>query len=204
MRNLLLSALMIALLVLSACDGTKQQRLEDYRTRFTESDAVAMTAVVQANCGETAERYTLQYSYDGTQWTVLVTEPAYASGLTARIGRDGSQLEYDGAILATGKLLENGISPIASLPLLAEILSTGSFDCLWTEGELLAGTYVYDDALSGTVWFDGAGLPVAAELTEHGITKLRCSFSNIEIKDSGHETTDKTHLGGNQSDSSGA
>ena len=203
MRKLISSALMITMLVLTACGSTKQQ-LEAHRARFTEADTMRMTAQVQADCGGSPETFTLEYSYDGTQWTALVTEPAFAAGVTARIGDDSSELEYDGAILDTGNLLENGISPIASMPLVAEILREGSFDCGWTENELLAGTYLYDDATACTVWFDAGGLPVAAELTEHGITKLRCILTNTEIKDSGHETTDETHLGGNQSDGSGA
>lgn len=204
MRKLMCSALMIGLLVLSACGGTKQQRLESFRERFAESDSLRMTARVQADCGDTVETYTLEYSYDGAEWTVLVTEPAFAAGITARIGADASELEYDGAILATGDLLENGISPIASVPLLAETLRTGTFDSMWSEEELLAGTYLYDDARSASVWFDAAGLPIAGELMENGITKVRCTFANTEIKDSNDETTDKTNMGGDQSDPFGA
>lgn len=160
-----------------------------------------MTAQVQTDHGDTVEEYTLEYSFDGTEWTALVVQPAILSGITAHIGEDATELEYDGAILAAGDVLSAGVSPIGAVPLLVRAIETGSLDCVWTEGDLIGGTYLYDDAVSISVWYDAEGTPAAAELTENGIVKARCHFSNAEVDS--HGTTDKTDLGGDQPESSG-
>lgn len=200
MRKRICSALMIGCLALTACGSTKQQRLESARTRIAEAQSMTMTAQVQADFGETVEQYTLEYSYDGEMWTALVTRPEFVAGVTARIAKDASELEYDGAILTTGDLTGNGIAPISAVPLMHETLTKGMTDSVWEEGELLAGTFIYDDAISVSVWFDAAGTPTAAELAENGIVKAECILTEVEIK---HGTTEKTDLGGDQPDESG-
>lgn len=203
MRRRLCSALMILCLGLTACGGPEQQ-LESFAARLSEADGIRMTAQVQTDHGETVEEYTLEYSFDGTEWTALVMQPEVLAGITAHIGEDATEIEYDGTILAAGDILSIGVSPIASVPVLVRTVQTGSLDCLWTEGDLLAGTYLYDDAVSVTIWFDTAGSPAAAELTENGIVKARCHFTNVSIEDGSHGTTDETDLGGDQPEQSGA
>ena len=189
--------------MLTACGSTTQKRLESYCTHMVQSTNMTMTAKLQADFDETVENYTLRYSFDGQQWTVLVTEPAFVSGITARITKDASELEYDGAILTTGDLTGNGIVPISAMPLVYETLCVGMLDCVWEEGEKIAATYVYDDAISVSVWFDSAGSLVAAELVENGIVKARCLLEDVEIKEANHGTTEETDLGGDQSGESG-
>lgn len=203
MRKRICSALMIGCLALTACGSTKQQRLESARTRIAEAQSMTMTAQVQADFGETIEQYTLAYSYDGACWTALVMEPEIVAGVTARISKDASELEYDGTILTTGDLTGNGVAPISAVPLVHETLRDGMTDCVWEEGELLAGTFVYDDAISVSVWFDAEGMPTAAELTENGIVKAECMLTDVEIKEAAHGTTEKADLGGDQPKESG-
>jgi len=189
--------------MLTGCGSTKQQRLESARARMVQAQSVTMTAQVQADFGETIEQYTLEYGYDGETWTVFVIQPEAVSGITARITEDASQLEYDGAILTTGDLTGKGIVPISAVPLIYETLNKGMTDSVWEERDLLAGTFVYDDTISVSVWFDAAGNPTAAELTENGIVKAKCILTDVEIKDINHGTTEKTDLGGNQPEESG-
>ena len=203
MRKLLCSALMINCLVLSACADTEQQ-VRAYNEALCDAASVRMTAQVQADHGDTVECYTLEYSYDGSEWSALVTEPEILSGISAHMDGDGSELEFDGVMIAAGDILSNGVSAIGAVPLLWEALETGSLDCVWEEGGLMAGTYIYNDTIGMTLWYNAEGLPAAAELTENGIGKVSCHFTNTEIKDSGNETTDKTNLGGDQSPRSGA
>lgn len=203
MRHILCSALMILCLGLAACGGPEQQ-LESFGTRLSEADSIRMTAQVQTDHGETVEEYTLEYSFDGTKWTALVMQPNMLAGITAHMGEDATEIEYDGAILAAGDILSMGVSPIASVPMLVRTVQKGSLDCYWTEGDLLAGTYIYDDAVCVTVWYDSGGNPAAAELTENGVVKARCHFFDVRIEDGSHGTTDKTDLGGNQPEQSGA
>lgn len=198
MKKCLCSLPMILCLVLTACGGTKGQQLESDRNRFAQAEQITLTAQVQADFGETVEEYTVEYRFAQETWTALVTQPEFVAGITARITQDASELEYQGAILPTGDLTGNGIVPISAVPMIQETLRTGLLDSVWTEGELLAGTFVYDDAISVTVWFDARGLPAAGQLAENGIVKAECFFSNVEIEESSHGTTEETDLGGNQ------
>ena len=202
MRKLLCSALMITCLVLSACADTEQQ-VRAYNKVLCDATAVRMTAQVQADHGDTVECYTLEYSYDGSEWTAMVTAPDILSGISVHMDGDGSELEFDGVMIAAGDVLSNGVTAIGAVPLLWETLKTGSLDCVWEEGELQAGTYVYDDTIGMSLWYNAAGEPVAAELTENGIGKVSCHFTKVEIRNSGNETTDETNLGGNQPEQSG-
>jgi hypothetical protein len=186
---------MINCLVLSACGSTEQQ-VRSYAQALCGAERLGMTAQVQADHGDTVECYTLEYDYDGSGWTALVTAPDILAGISVHMDETGSSLEYDGVMLAAGDILSKGVTAIGSVPLAMDALRTGSLDSVWAEGELLAGAYVYDDTVAVTLWYDEAGLPVAAELTENGIGKVSCHFTNTEIKDSGNETTDKTNLGG--------
>ena len=196
MRKIICSALMILCLGLTACGGTQQQ-VRSFADAFGTASQLHLTAQVQSISGDTVEEYTLEYGYDGLGWTAVVLAPQVLAGISARMEDDGSKLEYDGMVLAAGNLLTMGLSPIAAVPLVHEAVERGCLDCVWTEGELLAGTFLYDDAVSATVWFDATGNPVAAELTENGIVQLQCRFTKVTIKDGRNESTDETNLGGN-------
>lgn len=202
MRKLICSALMILCLVLTGCGSTKEQKFESARSRLTEA-GISLTAQVQADFGETVEEYTLDYSYDGEIWTVLVREPEFVSGITARIGEDASELEYDGAILTTGDLTGSGIVPISAVPMVWETLETGTVDSVWFEENLLAAMLIYDDVISVTLWINEMYDPVAATLAEDGIVKATCTLTNIQIEEANHGTNDETDLGGDQSGESG-
>ena len=203
MRKLICSALMIQCLVLTACGSTVEHRVNSYCDRMTQAEEFRLTANVQADFGKTIEEYTLEYVFDGEQWTVYVVQPHFVSGITARITKDASELEYDGAILTTGDLTGKGIVPISALPLIHEALSIGMIDCVWAENDMVAGTYIYDDDISVSIWFDKQGNPVAAELMECGAVKAKCVLEDAEIKEAGNETTEETDLGGNQPKESG-
>lgn len=200
MRKLICSALMITCLVLTACADTEQQ-VRSFSEGLCGASSARMTAQVQADCGDTVESYTLQYNYDGSRWTAMVTAPDVLAGITLHMEGDGSQLEYDGVMLAAGDILSNGVTAIGSVPLVWETLRTGSLDCVWQEGELLGAAYVYDDTIGMSLWYDAQGLPVAAELTENGIGKVSCHFTEIEVDR--NATTEDKNLGGNQSGESG-
>lgn len=203
MRKVLISALMIACLGLTAC-GSDEQQLEQARSRLTQAETLTLTAQLQANFGETAERFLLEHSYAADTWTVTVTEPAVLQGVTARMTEHGSELEYDGAILTTGAVMGNGLSPIGAVPLIWETLRIGTVDSVWTEGALLVAKLIYDDNISVTIWLED-GLPVGAELAENNIVKVVCTITNVRIKEATERgTTENANLGGNQPGESGA
>lgn len=199
----MISALMISCLLLCGCGRSKEKRMEEACERLACGQEIALTAQVQANFGETVESYTLDCSYDGEDWRILVTAPQAVAGIAARIGEHASEVEYEGAILSTGALLRRGISPIGAVPMVYEAVSGGVLDSVWEESQLLAGAFSYDDALGATVWFDEENTLVAGELTENGIVKAVCRFENVQIKETEHGTEEKTNLGGDSSGESG-
>lgn len=202
MRKLCCSALMIACLMLSACGGTEQQ-VRTFNEVLCGAASVRTAVQVTADCGDTVECFTLEYMYDGSEWTALVTAPAVLSGIAVHIGEAGTELEFDGVMLAAGDVLSSGVTAIGSVPLIWDALRTGSLDCVWTEGALLGCTLRYDDAISVSLWYNAEGLPAAAEVTENGIGKISCRFSNTKIEVGTHGSTKDTDLGGDQPEQSG-
>ena len=176
MRRLLCSALMIICLMLSACAGTEQQ-VRAYNEALCNVESVRTAVQVTADCGDSVECYTLEYTFDGSEWSALVIAPSVLAGITVHMGSDGTELEFDGVMMAAGDVLSSGVTAVGSVPLIWDALRTGSLDCVWTEGELLGCTLLYDDGVSVSLWYNAEGLPAAAELTEHGIGKI--SFHGI-------------------------
>lgn len=185
MRRLKLAALMMVLVLLSACGGDKSRgELEALRQRIEVSQSVEMTAHVMADMGETAEEYTLSLAWSAEESVVAVLEPELIRGVRAHIGADGDSVEYEGAILAVGRLSENGLSPVTALPELIAAIRTAHAETFWTEGENYAMTLVPDDEMRITLWMDAQGIPVAAEFISEldGKVLLRCEISEFIIQ----------------------
>ena len=111
MRKLICSALMITCLMLTACASIEQQ-VRTLNEALCGAASVRMTAQVQADCGDTVESYTLEYHYDGSRWSAMVTAPDVLTGITVHMSDDGSELEYDGVMLAAGDIPPTGSQPL--------------------------------------------------------------------------------------------
>lgn len=193
MRKSILSALMIMMLVLTGCGGTVQRKFDAAQKQFAQANQMHITAEIQADFGKSVENYTLDYQFQDETWTATVKAPEVLAGITARIAEDSSEIEYDGVILPTGDLRKQGVSPIYSVPLLVDTLKNGTTDSVWREGEHIVAKQVYDEEIAVTVWFSAEGTLVAGELSENGTVKVKCTFSQVELKNTAPETTEDVH-----------
>ena len=96
-------------------------------------------------------------------------------------------MEYDGAVLDTGAVTEDGLSPAEALPVLISQWQTGyisgcNFEKLG-DSETLAVTTDITETVRQRSWFDAKSrLPVRSELTDGGKTVITCEFENVVIE----------------------
>ena len=176
MKKIILSAALLASLLLSGCGNAAQQRYLAYSQELSEQDSLGFTARLTAVYPDRSADFTLRYELsDGVQ-RVTVLEPESIRGVSARIGEDGTKLEYDGAILDTGDLDRSGLSPLSALPLLVEALKSGHANAFWTEEDCDVVELLVDDVTTVRVHFDAAGRPASAELISDGVVRVQCEI----------------------------
>ncbi len=185
MRRLKLAALMMILVLLSACGGDRtRETFEALRQGIESSGSVTLTACVIGNLADSVEEYTLSMNWSAEGAVIEVLQPELIAGVRARIGAESDSVEYDGAILAVGRLSEGGLSPVTAMPELIAAINDAHAETFWTEGEHYAVSLVPDDELRITLWLDAQGLPVAAEFINQadGLVLLRCDISEFNIQ----------------------
>lgn len=191
MRKLLCCVLMMTLL-LTACGGGREgSEAEELalqaRGAYLAMTACSGTAQVTADYGQRVYRYTMSFSSDQEGTVLTLLEPETVAGITARLsGEEGSLLEYDGAVLETGPLNEDGLTPVSAVPALLDAIRTGYLDIcdLEERGEqrLLRLTIRDPQAQPGTgvetdLWFDAASLSLCrGEISQDGFCVIQCEF----------------------------
>ncbi len=180
MKRTALFALTIALLLLPGC-GMKAEEtaIRDFQTALAAAQKVSFTAEVRADFSDKIEEYTLNYTKDADGAAVEVEKPELLAGLRARVGKDASALEYDGAALDTGPLAAWGLCPVSSLPELAAAMADGHLDLVWREGDAVAARFIPRDDLTVTVWFGADGAPYHAEEQSDGKVLVYCDIINF-------------------------
>jgi hypothetical protein len=178
---------MIALcLLLTGCGGGETAQTDLAQTLREEYAAVTTwsgTAQVTADYGQRVYQYTLEGVGTEGAVTLTVTAPAEVAGVSARIADGQTRLEYDGAMLETGPLSPEGLSPVSAMPALLDYARAG-FSDQWSEEEGLLRVDYRDpdnDPGSGTeavLWFDPASHDlVRGEITVDGYRVILCQWT---------------------------
>ena len=170
MKKLCLWLVLVLSLLLSGC-GRERAMLSEYEAlskRLAETETLSFTAKLRAEYEHKTARFTLDYREDGGLASVTVTAPELIAGICARVGRDGTKLEYGDVSLDTGDLDDRGLSPMSALPLLVKTLRSVSPESCWQEDGRTVVQLLADDALLCTVWLGSEGLPVRAEIISDG------------------------------------
>lgn len=184
---------MIALcLLLSSCGGGEvpaEDPAQTIREEYTAMTACSGAAEITADYGQRVYQYALEFDWAEEELTITVTAPEEVAGVTARVAGGETRLEYDGAILETGPLSPEGLSPVSALPALLNYVRTGFSDQSGTEGEgeqrLLRVDYrdPDHDPGSGTeaaVWFHPEDHSlVRGEILVDGYRVIDCVFTQF-------------------------
>ena len=158
-----------------------------YRETLTQAQEISFQAALRADYGETVLEYALQFSRSAEGTTVEVLSPELIAGVKAHVDGESDTLEYDGLILETGDLTDDGLTPVSALPALVDSLQSGYFQKLWLEdageGQVVAVQLAVSDSCMQTVWMEEATLtPLYAELSCGDQTVLYCTITGWSIK----------------------
>lgn len=170
-------------LLLSACGRANavKSAYEDFSKKLSSADAFSFTAAVRAEYEHKTARFTLSYTEDESGGTVSVIAPELISGISARVSKGSTRLEYGDISLDVGMLNEHGLSPMSSLPALADALKSGHMESFWTEDGKTVLQLIPNDELICTVWFSDSMTPLHAEIQSDGRVIIYAEISEWKI-----------------------
>ena len=182
------------LLLLSGCGGERkadaEQQAYALRDRYEARAACSGSVTLTADYGQRVYDYQLDFSWSGTDGlTVTVVEPEMVAGVTATVTEGSSQLTFDGAVLETGDLGADGLSPLSAIPrILSDVREQYIGECCLTELEGQSALQMTcrdpeSPAAGGTeavLWLEpDSGALLQAELYEDGYRVIFCRFDSF-------------------------
>lgn len=181
---------LIAIVLLTSCQSSKSSGQElalDIRTTLLEASKLEMTVNVAADYGDRVYDFTFNYSGDANNGQIELTAPEAVAGLKAKVSVSGGTLEYDGAVLDTGAVTADGLSPADVLPVLISQWESGYISgCNYEKlGDIntLAVTTNITETVSQRTWFDVKTLlPLRSELSDNDRMVLSCEFGDVIIE----------------------
>lgn len=193
-RSGMVCVLMITLL-LSACGGGKgnlaQELALTVRTAYSAAKGCTGRMKVVADYGQRVYTYTLSLAADGQETVLTVVQPEEIAGIVARVKPGESWLEYDGAVLETGPLSREGLTPLGAVPALLEAARSGFMESCGMEllGERQTlRVFCRDPAgtvgagLETMLWFDAdTHMLVRGEILSDGYRVILCEFEEFSL-----------------------
>ena len=195
MRRLTACVLMMTLLLCSckAAGGeTPEEAALAVRDVYLDGAGWNADADITASVGNKVFDFTLAVQWRREGETVLsITAPELLAGITARMAKGETVLEYDGAGLSLGLLDDSGLTPVAAVTACMEQIQQGWMaKCAWA-GENDAHLQIsFQDPErednAGTQFlltFDRAGYALlSAEVSAQGRTVLSAQFSDFTME----------------------
>lgn len=195
MKRRLCALMMTLILPLAAC-GEKgkneaEEALSQIRGQYLEMTVCSGHAELTADYGQRVYSYGLDFSWQREGETLLtLTAPEIVAGTVAHIAAGETALEYDGVMLETGALNEEGLSPVDALPALLRYAREGfAAECDLEEEPSRLHVICRDPELepgTGTeaqLWFaPDTGALLRGELSEGGVTVIQCDISNFTME----------------------
>ena len=199
MQRKAIAALMISLLLLSACGhGAGERSFQTFRDTLTGS-LVTVTAQVHADYGDTVADYTLTCRELADGYDLTVIAPETAKGVGAHLRRGESTLTFDDILLPAGDLNAAGLTPLTALPYVVDAVRSGYVDLTWQEDGLLVVQLITDDHTVVRLYLDGT-VPQCAELSVDDTLCLRCTIENWNLEQgSTNDESQNSNMGRDQS-----
>ena len=194
-RSSVACVLMISLL-LSACgtgEGTTglQEQALAIRSSYLECTGCTAQLNVTADYGQRVYAYTVNVTATAEETVLVVAQPQELAGVTVRLNGKRGQLEYDGAMLETGPLDGEGLTPLGAVPALLECARSGFIDSCTTErlGERDILRILCRDPEKAvgtgretTLWFDTqTHALVRGEIAVDGYRVILCEFLQFSL-----------------------
>lgn len=179
--------MMMLCLLLSACGGTESRMQEalQFRTALLGAPACSFTLELTAQGENEAFACTLAcaVSQDGTT-EVTVLSPEEIAGVSAAVGDGGAAVRYEGVRLDFGEL-SGSVTPVGAPGLLYAAWTGGYIAAAGQEDDATLTRYLLgsgSDERQVDTWLDAAGIPVACEVVEGGVTVLQCRITDWRLE----------------------
>lgn len=208
MRRILSCVLMMTLLLCGCKAGggeTPEEAALAIRDAYLGAAGWNAEADITASVGDKVFDFTLNVQWRREGETVLaITAPELLAGITARIAKGETVLEYDGAGLSLGLLDGKGLTAVSAVPWLMEQIDKGYMaKCAWAgEGDgQLAVTFREPEAKPGEgteylLTFDRESQALlSAEVSVDGTSVLTAAFRNFTMELKQDDTGDSENLG---------
>lgn len=138
-RKQLLCVPMMTLLLLTACGSGGGNQTEELaltiRGEYLEAAGITAMVDITADYGQRVYQYTMEVAWTPEETAMTLTAPDTVAGITARVTGKDSRLEFDGLVLETGPLNEDGLTPVSAVPVLLEAVRSGYITACTLEEE---------------------------------------------------------------------
>ncbi len=180
--------MLIALLMLTGCSASGNQGEElavTARGGYLASQTISMRCTVTADYGERVYHFSFDSVTEGETTELTLTAPDTLAGLVVTVEEGASALAYEGVLVDTGALSEDGLTPITAIPALVEGLRSGYIQSSLLEEGVLTLTIGDPDSLVGVgqelvLTLDGeSGDLVRGEIFWDGFRVIDCEVTEI-------------------------
>lgn len=179
------------ILALSACGGpsgetTARELAGAIQSQYQDMNSFSAQVELTADYGQRIYSFGLMAEGEGEETVLTVTQPDLVAGVTARTNGEDNTLEYDGLILETGPLDEEGLSPLSAVPVMLEAAREGYItECLWEEENVLQVRLGDPELVSGQgreilLWFAAdTGALTQGEIWSDGVRVIQCEYTDF-------------------------
>lgn len=188
MRKSVVICVLMMTLVLTACGGGKGDAARELaltiRTAYVSAGGCTGRLELTADYGQRVYTYTVDLTVSGEETVLTLTAPEEVAGVTARVRGTDSWLEFDGTVLETGPLSDDGLSPLSAVPVLLDSARSGFMDSCTLEqlGERETLRVLCRDpgkqpgeGRQAVLWFDpDSGVLIRGEILMDGYRVITC------------------------------
>lgn len=177
--------LLLLALLFVACWGERsaEETILALREQFLTSQQ-RFTAELVADYGTYVHQFTLGFCSAHRRLTVL--QPEILAGIDISISESGTVIHFDGAQIDTGPITQDGLSPLAALPVIHDQWQHGHITQSFYESFLGIETVVMETMVTDNVahitWFDlETFIPIKSTLLENGRSVITVFFEGSPL-----------------------
>lgn len=188
MKRFLCVVVLICFVFSSCSQNSSDQSMQDaidFRTSLMAAEGCTFQAQVSADYGERVYEFTLgcEFVPEG-EARLTVLSPDMISGVSAVIGPDGTNIEFDGAVLDFGTMANGRVAPMALPWLLGRAWCSEYIRSAGRDGDQILITclmgYGEDEVVIET-WLSDDRVPVRCDISYDGQRCIAASISDFRL-----------------------